>query len=326
MNWKLVGTFSALALCAVDFERPSDACGVKLIVKTPTPRQVVPSASPSDVLIVGPASGRLTRQLAAKGHTVEVTSDPAAAKRGSYAVVVTDPQHERAARAKFGDDVVVVRSDDVAMDVKAVESQVGRRPMRASSDRAVVAARADRKPIAAGPERRVVAAKPDPTPLPAEPSIAPEPRPTPPVAGANTAPAPDRVAVAPPKPSSDTTEAPDPEPKRKPAQATVAPSRQEIYFGVGSSKVSARAEVAKAAKWLNANPDVTATIEGHADPTGTPEGNQALSQQRAEMVRDLLVNAGVDASRLEVVGFGDTQLKYPRTDGRNRRVAIEPKR
>jgi OmpA-OmpF porin, OOP family len=66
-------------------------------------------------------------------------------------------------------------------------------------------------------------------------------------------------------------------------------------------------------------------IEGHADPAGTPQDNMALAQMRAESVRDYLVSAGVDQSRLEVVSYGDTRLKYGRTDGRNRRVSIVTK-
>jgi outer membrane protein OmpA-like peptidoglycan-associated protein len=50
-----------------------------------------------------------------------------------------------------------------------------------------------------------------------------------------------------------------------------------------------------------------------------------LSQQRAEAARDYLISRGIDASRVEVVGYGDTRTKYDRTDGRNRRVVVDAK-
>jgi peptidoglycan-associated lipoprotein len=66
-------------------------------------------------------------------------------------------------------------------------------------------------------------------------------------------------------------------------------------------------------------------VEGHADPTGNPDDNLALAQQRAELVRDQLVSAGIDGSRIEVISYGDTRLKYGRADGRNRRAAVVAK-
>ncbi len=67
-------------------------------------------------------------------------------------------------------------------------------------------------------------------------------------------------------------------------------------------------------------------IEGHTDSRGGDNLNQALSQQRAEAVRDALVAAGVDADRLEAVGFGKDRpvASNDSEDGRarNRRVDI----
>lgn len=53
--------------------------------------------------------------------------------------------------------------------------------------------------------------------------------------------------------------------------------------------------------------DNAVEVAGHASDTGTPEANQALSQQRAETVKAFLVSQGVLAQRLTVQGFGDTQ-------------------
>jgi outer membrane protein OmpA-like peptidoglycan-associated protein len=61
------------------------------------------------------------------------------------------------------------------------------------------------------------------------------------------------------------------------------------------------------AAMLKANPDLRVAIEGHTDSTSTPEHNQQLSEKRAGAVMQALVTAGVDASRLNAVGYGATR-------------------
>ncbi|HUP88304.1 MAG TPA: OmpA family protein, partial [Longimicrobiales bacterium] len=62
---------------------------------------------------------------------------------------------------------------------------------------------------------------------------------------------------------------------------------------------------------LRANPGLTLRIEGHADERGTVEYNLALSLRRANTVRDYLTGFGIDASRLEVTGFGEERPLDP---------------
>jgi outer membrane protein OmpA-like peptidoglycan-associated protein len=50
-------------------------------------------------------------------------------------------------------------------------------------------------------------------------------------------------------------------------------------------------------------------IVGHTDAKGTREYNLKLSQQRADAIRDALINPfGIPASRIEAVGLGEEQL------------------
>ena len=65
-------------------------------------------------------------------------------------------------------------------------------------------------------------------------------------------------------------------------------------------------------------------IEGHANNVGEYDRNMRLSNDRANAVRDYLMNKfGVDSSRIIIQGFGFSKPKHlPDTDVRNRRVEI----
>lgn len=66
-------------------------------------------------------------------------------------------------------------------------------------------------------------------------------------------------------------------------------------------------------------------VEGHADPRGGPDFNLELSRQRAESVRQYLVqNNYIEDRRLEAVGKGDRQLLNRANPAapENRRVTI----
>src|SRR3546814_9277668 len=61
-----------------------------------------------------------------------------------------------------------------------------------------------------------------------------------------------------------------------------------VFFDFDSYDVRAdqRGTVEALAAWLDTNPSVTLTIEGHADERGTREYNLALGDRRANAVRD----------------------------------------
>jgi peptidoglycan-associated lipoprotein len=67
---------------------------------------------------------------------------------------------------------------------------------------------------------------------------------------------------------------------------------------------AAQATLQAQAEWLMANPDFTATIEGHADEQGTREYNLALGARRANAAREFLVSRGVAGNRLTTVSYG----------------------
>lgn len=79
-----------------------------------------------------------------------------------------------------------------------------------------------------------------------------------------------------------------------------------IYFGTDQYSIdpASQATLAAQAKWLLANPNVRASIEGHADERGTREYNQALGERRANAARDYLLSQGVPANRLVTTSWG----------------------
>ena len=85
----------------------------------------------------------------------------------------------------------------------------------------------------------------------------------------------------------------------------------EIEFDRNSAEVRPkdRAELRKVANFLNANPKVTATVEGHTgNLQGTKQLAMEISQRRAQNVMNYLVTEfGVPRSRLSAQGFGQTR-------------------
>ena len=66
-------------------------------------------------------------------------------------------------------------------------------------------------------------------------------------------------------------------------------------------------------------------IEGHTDGKGSDAYNKALSERRAETVKkELIAQHGADASRVEAIGYGKTQLldKANAESWVNRRVKV----
>jgi len=53
------------------------------------------------------------------------------------------------------------------------------------------------------------------------------------------------------------------------------------------------------------------TISGHTDSTGTDTANLRVSQRRAEMVRDYLIERGVAADRIRIVALGEMRPVRP---------------
>jgi outer membrane protein OmpA-like peptidoglycan-associated protein len=58
-------------------------------------------------------------------------------------------------------------------------------------------------------------------------------------------------------------------------------------------------------KYLETKPDAHLTLEGHADPRGSPDYNQALSERRVDRTKRFLIDHGIPAANLETKAFGE---------------------
>ena len=60
-------------------------------------------------------------------------------------------------------------------------------------------------------------------------------------------------------------------------------------------------------KYLESKPEAHLILEGHADPRGSAEYNQALSERRVERTKSFLIEQGVPAGSIETKAFGAQQ-------------------
>ncbi|MBN8481205.1 MAG: OmpA family protein, partial [Xanthomonadales bacterium] len=102
----------------------------------------------------------------------------------------------------------------------------------------------------------------------------------------------------------------------------------DAAFGSGRSTLKPEAldSFGNIVEFVNREPAKRIRIEGHTDASGSANANLALSQRRAEAVRDALVARGVDGSRIVVIGVGSERPLAPNDSpegrSRNRRVDV----
>ena len=102
----------------------------------------------------------------------------------------------------------------------------------------------------------------------------------------------------------------------------------DVLFKPASAEldVEANRRLLKLAHFLQLNPARRVRIEGYTDNRGSAAENLALSHSRAQMVANFLEALGVDAGRMEVVGYGEafrvSENASARGRAKNRRVEV----
>lgn len=100
----------------------------------------------------------------------------------------------------------------------------------------------------------------------------------------------------------------------------------DVNFAYDSSAITPEAMNALKGhtSWLRQNAGKKVVIEGHCDERGTPEYNLALGDRRARAVFDYLRNAGVAATQMTTVSYGEELPLDPRSNemawAKNRRA------
>jgi len=85
--------------------------------------------------------------------------------------------------------------------------------------------------------------------------------------------------------------------------------KQKVHFATNKSTIypDSFPMLTEVAEVLKSRPEIKVRIEGHTDSRGTLKHNMKLSDDRANSVKQFLVEHGVDAERMEARGFGPTQ-------------------
>jgi peptidoglycan-associated lipoprotein len=134
---------------------------------------------------------------------------------------------------------------------------------------------------------------------------------------------------APEQPAPEPTSAPAPAPAPAPVDDSAERERMERERAAREAAERARAVSADLAAMINfeydqsvirstdqgtldrkasilgANPNVKLQISGHADERGSDEYNLALGNRRAAAAKRYLENKGIEASRMDVVSYGE---------------------
>ena len=113
-----------------------------------------------------------------------------------------------------------------------------------------------------------------------------------------------------------------------PVDASGTPLGRTFYFEFDQARLSERdlRVLAMHAGYLRDFRNRRITIEGHCDERGSREYNLALGERRAQAVERYLTSAGVRASQVETVSFGEERPEDAGHDerawARNRRAVV----
>ena len=123
-----------------------------------------------------------------------------------------------------------------------------------------------------------------------------------------------KPADLPPPPPTATEPTPPPPPMSQPSGPTPG-SRADfiaqagtdtVHFALDSSDLDSEAQgiLTRQLAWLNKNPNVRVTIEGHCDERGTREYNLALGDRRANAAKNYLASRGINPARISTISYG----------------------
>ena len=102
--------------------------------------------------------------------------------------------------------------------------------------------------------------------------------------------------------------APAPQPTTSSAteEELFARNVKDVYFDYDKADIrpSEQASIQSDAQFLQQHSNIRITIEGHCDERGSTEYNLALGTNRADAVKNALIQAGVSGSRIKTYSYG----------------------
>jgi outer membrane protein OmpA-like peptidoglycan-associated protein len=125
-------------------------------------------------------------------------------------------------------------------------------------------------------------------------------------------------------------------PKKKIEEKALLAIAKQINFATGKATILKNSfpVLDNLVNLLKEYKDAKIAVEGHTDNVGNRAANKKLSQQRADAIKAYLVKKGIDASRIQAIGYGDERPadgntdikagnKTPQQRAANRRVEIK---
>lgn len=89
-------------------------------------------------------------------------------------------------------------------------------------------------------------------------------------------------------------------------ESNVGQMNTVVYFDTDQYNVDGEdiAKLQRQAQYFQQYPNLTFTIEGHADERGTREYNLALGERRANAAKNYLVSLGIPEGRIRTISYG----------------------
>jgi len=101
----------------------------------------------------------------------------------------------------------------------------------------------------------------------------------------------------------------------------------DVHFATGKARIREESfpHLDRVVEYMAHKKSVRIEISGHTDNVGNPKQNKKLSKARAEACRSYLVQKGIDAGRIEAVGYGDERpiASNDTDEGRQKNRRIE---
>ena len=113
------------------------------------------------------------------------------------------------------------------------------------------------------------------------------------------------VQESPPAPPAPVAQVPPPPPPAAPMKKKIVLRGVNFDFDKSNIRPDAVPILEQACKTLKEEPSIDVSCQGHTDSVGTEAYNMALSDRRADSVRNWLIKCGIPASRLTSKGFGE---------------------